>query len=145
MSSHFGWSLTESLTVQPTSAQSTYPRTQRPIEYLPNRWWSGGGWKSVGGVSCCYMKAVQYPRSSTSLLTVFCFHFRWWTNCKDLLSFFSLFLCRLIGELQVTGNFFKIFAALVVNCNECRNNKSSDNGCLPLTWANRSAYDLGKW
>ena len=31
--------------------------------------------------------------------------------------------------------------ALVVNCNECRNNKSSDNGCLTLTWANRSAYD----
>ena len=213
-----------------SSKAPTHPPTQRSIEYLPSRWWLGGGWKSAGGVSCCYSWTslqrppweqkkvvvvetwplvegstvydsssarlcskknwgkpsalnlcnprrpafdlyekrfcsspranvrrhrppgaarvqpwVQYTTSSTSLLTVFCFHFRWWTSCKDLLSFFSLFLCRPIGELQVTGNFFKIFAALVVNCNECRNNKSSDNGCLAFAWANWSAYNLGKW
>ena len=80
MSSHFGWSLiTEDLTVQSTSAQNhlpTHPPTQRPVEYLPSRRWLGGGWKSAGGVSYCYMKTVQFTASSTSLLTVSCFRFR---------------------------------------------------------------------
>ena len=103
-----------------------------------------GGWVEGGSRQAAIIAVIwkQFSTQHLRLLFSQCFVFtfyRWWTNCKDLLSFFSLFLCRPIGELQVTGNFFKWFTALVVNCNECRNNKSSDNGCLPLTWAKRSA------
>ena len=46
-----------------SSKSPTHPPTQRPIKYLPRRWWLGGGWKSAGGVSCCCKKAVQCPTS----------------------------------------------------------------------------------